>query len=251
MNCNQDRIPILFIHDVNGFMVGKDAEWGGIAKDGAKMVNAVSNSVVPKLSLIIGGSYGAGNYAMSGRAYGSRFVFAWPSAKIAVMGGHQSASTLLQIKLANSKIILLAISLVLPKTKTLLIVLDGYPNKPNYKRYTGTESKLHNYLEKISDQSVMGKTIIASTSYSLAYLLGNLTPSNGCTYPTFQGNYPFNFIVANTYYSSQNSICKDNIKHKIECTIVSQGQKKFDKFTPNQILNERRNKFLDIGKFKL
>ena len=101
------------------------------------------------------------------------------------------------------------------KTKTLLIVLDGYPNKPNYKRYTGTESKLHNYLEKISDQSVMGKTIIASTSYSLAYLLGNLTPSNGCTYPTFQGNYPFNFIVANTYYSSQNSICKDNIKHKI------------------------------------
>ena len=101
MNCNQDRIPILFIHDVNGFMVGKDAEWGGIAKDGAKMVNAVSNSVVPKLSLIIGGSYGAGNYAMSGRAYGSRFVFAWPSAKIAVMGGHQSASTLLQIKLAK------------------------------------------------------------------------------------------------------------------------------------------------------
>ena len=101
MNCNQDRIPILFIHDVNGFMVGKDAEWGGIAKDGAKMVNAVSNSVVPKISLIIGGSYGAGNYAMSGRAYGSRFVFAWPSAKIAVMGGHQSASTLLQIKLAK------------------------------------------------------------------------------------------------------------------------------------------------------
>ena len=101
MNCNQDRIPLLFIHDVNGFMVGKTSEWGGIAKDGAKMVNAVSNSVVPKISLVIGGSYGAGNYAMSGRAYNPRFMFAWPSAKIAVMGGHQSASTLLQIKLAK------------------------------------------------------------------------------------------------------------------------------------------------------
>ena len=80
MNCNQDRIPILFIHDVNGFMVGKDSEWGGIAKDGAKMVNAVSNSIVPKISLIIGGSYGAGNYAMSGRAYEPRFMYSWPSA---------------------------------------------------------------------------------------------------------------------------------------------------------------------------
>jgi acetyl-CoA carboxylase carboxyltransferase component len=101
MNCNQDKIPILFIHDVNGFMVGKTSEWGGIAKDGAKMVNAVSNSVVPKITLVIGGSYGAGNYAMSGRAYNPRFMFAWPSSKIAVMGGHQSASTMLQIKLAK------------------------------------------------------------------------------------------------------------------------------------------------------
>lgn len=101
MNCNQDRIPLLFIHDVNGFMVGKKAEWGGIAKDGAKMVNAVSNSVVPKITLVIGGSYGAGNYAMSGRAYNPRFMYAWPSAKISVMGGSQAASTLLQIKLAK------------------------------------------------------------------------------------------------------------------------------------------------------
>jgi len=101
MNCNQDKIPIIFIHDVNGFMVGKDAEWGGIAKDGAKMVNAVSNSVVPKITLVIGGSYGAGNYAMSGRAYSPRFMFAWPSAKIAVMGGDSAAKTLVQIKLAK------------------------------------------------------------------------------------------------------------------------------------------------------
>jgi len=101
MNCNQDRIPLIFIHDVNGFMVGKSAEWGGIAKDGAKMVNAVANSVVPKITLVIGGSYGAGNYALSGRAYNPRFMFAWPSAKIAVMGGDSAAKTLSQIKLAK------------------------------------------------------------------------------------------------------------------------------------------------------
>ena len=101
MNCNQDKIPLLFIHDVNGFMIGKTSEWGGIAKDGAKMVNAVSNSIVPKITLVIGGSYGAGNYALSGRAYNPRFMFAWPSAKIAVMGGDSAAKTLAQIKLAK------------------------------------------------------------------------------------------------------------------------------------------------------
>ena len=101
MNCNQDKIPILFIHDVNGFMVGKDAEWGGIAKDGAKLVNAVSNSTVPKISLVVGGSYGAGNYAMSGRSFNSNFLFTWPSAKIAVMGAEQAAKTLTSIKTAK------------------------------------------------------------------------------------------------------------------------------------------------------
>ncbi len=101
MNCNQDRIPLLFIQDVNGFMVGRDAEWGGIAKDGAKLVNAVANSVVPKLTLVIGGSYGAGNYALSGRAYEPRFMFAWPTARIAVMGGAQAANTLADIRLAR------------------------------------------------------------------------------------------------------------------------------------------------------
>lgn len=103
MNCNQDRIPLIFIHDVNGFMVGREAEWAGIAKDGAKMVQAVSNSVVPKIALVIGGSYGAGNYAMSGRAYSPRFLYAWPSAKIAVMGGAQAANVLADIKLARVK----------------------------------------------------------------------------------------------------------------------------------------------------
>ena len=101
MNCNQESVPIIFIHDVNGFMVGKEAEWSGIAKDGAKMVNAVANSTVPKITLIIGGSYGAGNYAMSGKAYDPNFIYAWPNAKIAVMGGEQAANTLASIKLSK------------------------------------------------------------------------------------------------------------------------------------------------------
>ena len=100
MNCNQDKIPILFIHDVNGFMVGKDAEWGGIAKDGAKLVNAVSNSTVPKISLVIGGSYGAGNYAMSEDPIILIFYF-HGCFKIAVMGADQAAKTLTQIKTAK------------------------------------------------------------------------------------------------------------------------------------------------------
>ena len=101
MNCNQDKVPIIFLHDVNGFMVGKESEWSGIAKDGAKMVNAVSNSTVPKISIIMGGSYGAGNYAMSGRAYNPSFLFAWPSAKIGVMGAEQAAETLTSIRLSK------------------------------------------------------------------------------------------------------------------------------------------------------
>jgi len=99
MDCNQNRIPLLFIHDVNGFMVGRDAEYKGIIKAGAKMVNAVSNSVVPKISLIIGGTFGAGNYAMCGKAYSPDFIFAWPSSKYAVMGGAQAANTLLDLKI--------------------------------------------------------------------------------------------------------------------------------------------------------
>ncbi len=98
MDCNQDLIPLVFFHDVNGFMVGRDAEWSGIIKAGAKMVNAVSNSVVPKITVIVGGSFGAGHYAMCGKAYDPRFVFAWPSAKYAVMSGDAAAGTLVEIK---------------------------------------------------------------------------------------------------------------------------------------------------------
>lgn len=99
MDCNQNLVPLIFLHDVNGFMVGRDAEWSGIIKAGAKMVNAVSNSVVPKIAVILGGSFGAGHYAMCGKAYDPRFLFAWPTAKYAVMSGDSAAATLVEIKI--------------------------------------------------------------------------------------------------------------------------------------------------------
>jgi 3-methylcrotonyl-CoA carboxylase beta subunit len=102
-NCNQKKIPLIFLQDVTGFMVGSKSEHGGIIKDGAKMVNAVSNSVVPKFTVVIGNSYGAGNYAMCGKAYDPRLIFAWPSARLAVMGGMQAAKVLLQIETSALK----------------------------------------------------------------------------------------------------------------------------------------------------
>ena len=102
-NCNQKKIPLVFLQDVTGFMVGSKSEHGGIIKDGAKMVNAVSNSVVPKFTIIIGNSYGAGNYAMCGKAYDPRLIAAWPSAELAVMSGNSAAKVLLQIETASLK----------------------------------------------------------------------------------------------------------------------------------------------------
>jgi acetyl-CoA carboxylase carboxyltransferase component len=99
MDCNQNLVPLIFLHDVNGFMVGKEAEWSGIIRAGAKMVNAVSNSVVPKIAVICGGSFGAGHYAMCGKAYDPRFIFAWPTARYAVMSGDSAAGTLVEIKI--------------------------------------------------------------------------------------------------------------------------------------------------------
>lgn len=103
MNCNQRKMPLVFLQDVTGFMVGSRSEQGGIIKDGAKLVNAMSNSVVPKFTVIIGNSYGAGNYAMCGKAYDPRLIVGWPTAKIAVMGGSQAAKTLLQIQVSSLK----------------------------------------------------------------------------------------------------------------------------------------------------
>ncbi len=99
MDCNQNLIPLIFLHDVNGFMVGRDAEWSGIIRAGAQMVSAVSNSTVPKITVILGGSFGAGHYAMCGKAYDPRFIFAWPTARYAVMSGASAASTLVEIKI--------------------------------------------------------------------------------------------------------------------------------------------------------
>jgi 3-methylcrotonyl-CoA carboxylase beta subunit len=99
MDCNQNLVPLLFLHDVNGFMVGRDAEWSGIIRAGAKMVTAVSNSTVPKITVIVGGSFGAGNYAMCGKAYDPRFIFAWPTARYAVMSGASAANTLVEIRI--------------------------------------------------------------------------------------------------------------------------------------------------------
>jgi acetyl-CoA carboxylase carboxyltransferase component len=102
-NCNQRKIPLVFLQDVTGFMVGTKAEHGGIIKDGAKMVNAVANSVVPKFTIVVGNSFGAGNYAMCGKAYDPRLILAWPTAKMAVMGGSQAANVLLQIEKSAAK----------------------------------------------------------------------------------------------------------------------------------------------------
>jgi len=98
MDCNQQLVPLIFLHDVNGFMVGKDAEWSGIIRAGAKMVSAVSTSVVPKITVIVGGSFGAGHYAMCGKAYDPRFLFAWPTARYAVMSGASAANTLVEVR---------------------------------------------------------------------------------------------------------------------------------------------------------
>ena len=103
MNCNQKKIPLVFLQDVTGFMVGSKSEHAGITKDGAKLVQAVANSIVPKITIVIGNSFGAGNYAMCGKAYDPRFIYGWPSARIAVMGGSQAAKTLLQIQVASKK----------------------------------------------------------------------------------------------------------------------------------------------------
>jgi acetyl-CoA carboxylase carboxyltransferase component len=130
MNCNQKKIPLLFLQDVTGFMVGSRAEHGGIIKDGAKMVNAVANSVVPKITIVMGNSFGAGNYAMCGKAYDPRFIFALPNAKIAVMGGTQASNVLLDIKLNQSKKSGKELS-EQEKTKLLNDILTSYYDKSN------------------------------------------------------------------------------------------------------------------------
>jgi 3-methylcrotonyl-CoA carboxylase beta subunit len=128
MNCNQKKIPLVFLQDVTGFMVGSRSEHGGIIKDGAKMVNAMANSVVPKFTIVIGNSYGAGNYAMCGKAYDPRLIYAWPSAKIAVMGGSSAAKTLFQIQEATMRAKGIEISAE-DKAKMLKEISDRYDSQ--------------------------------------------------------------------------------------------------------------------------
>ena len=160
MNCNQKKIPLVFFQDVTGFMVGGRSEHSGIIKDGAKMVNAVANSVVPKITIIIGNSYGAGNYAMCGKAYDPRFIYAWPTAKIAVMGGDQAAKTLLQIQVAAMKA---KGKLVAPEEeKALLDAIKGRYDQQTSPYYAAARLWVDSIIDPIETRRVISEGINAA-----------------------------------------------------------------------------------------
>lgn len=160
MNCNQKKIPLVFLQDVTGFMVGSRSEHSGIIKDGAKLVNAVANSVVPKITIITGNSYGAGNYAMCGKAYDPRFIYAWPTAKIAVMGGEQAAKTLLQIQVASMKA---KGGEVTPEEeqKMLSHIIDKY-NSQTTPYYAAARLWVDEIIDPLQTRTVIGEGISAA-----------------------------------------------------------------------------------------
>jgi 3-methylcrotonyl-CoA carboxylase beta subunit len=160
MNCNQKKIPLVFLQDVTGFMVGSRSEHSGIIKDGAKMVNAVANSVVPKITIVIGNSYGAGNYAMCGKAYDPRFIYAWPSAKIAVMGGDQAAKTLLQIQVSAMKS---KGKLVTPdEEQKLLNDIKGRYEKQTSPYYAAAHLWVDAIIDPVTTRQVISEAIFAA-----------------------------------------------------------------------------------------
>ncbi len=160
MNCNQKKIPLVFLQDVTGFMVGSRSEHAGIIKDGAKMVNAVANSVVPKITIVIGNSYGAGNYAMCGKAYDPRFIYAWPTARIAVMGGEQAAKTLLQIQVAALKS---KGELILPEDETrLLNEIKGKYEKQTSPYYAAARLWVDAIIDPVETRNVISAGIEAA-----------------------------------------------------------------------------------------
>ncbi|HEX6181421.1 MAG TPA: carboxyl transferase domain-containing protein, partial [Chitinophagaceae bacterium] len=160
MNCNQKKIPLVFLQDVTGFMVGSRSEHAGIIKDGAKMVNAVANSTVPKITIIIGNSYGAGNYAMCGKAYDPRFIYAWPTAKIAVMGGEQAAKTLLQIQVNSLKSNGNTIS---PEDeKKLLDEIKGRYNRQTTPYYAAARIWVDEIIDPMSTREVIAEGLKAA-----------------------------------------------------------------------------------------
>ncbi len=160
MNCNQKKIPLVFLQDVTGFMVGSRSEHSGIIKDGAKLVNVVANSVVPKITIIIGNSYGAGNYAMCGKAYDPRFIYAWPSAKIAVMGGDQAAKTLLQIQVATMKAKGKEVSA--EEEKALLDRIKASYEKQTSPYYAAARLWVDNIIDPMDTRKVIAEGITAA-----------------------------------------------------------------------------------------
>ncbi len=162
MNCNQKKIPLVFLQDVTGFMVGSRSEHSGIIKDGAKLVNAVSNSVVPKFTIITGNSYGAGNYAMCGKAYDPRLIFAWPSAKIAVMGGDQAAKTLLQIQVASMKGKGKEVSA--EEEQTLLNEIKGRYHKQTTPYYAAARLWVDDIIDPVQTRKMISEGIAAANN---------------------------------------------------------------------------------------
>lgn len=162
MNCNQKKIPLVFLHDVTGFMVGSRSEHSGIIKDGAKMVNAVANSVVPKITIVIGNSYGAGNYAMCGKAYDPRFIYAWPTAKIAVMGGEQAAKTMLQIQVGGMKA--KGQQLTPEAEQELLRKLKAQYEKQTTAYYAGARLWVDEIIDPLDTRKVISEGIAAANN---------------------------------------------------------------------------------------
>lgn len=161
-NCNQKKIPLVFLQDVTGFMVGSRSEQSGIIKDGAKLVNAVANSIVPKITIVIGNSYGAGNYAMCGKAYDPRFIYAWPNAKIAVMGGEQAAKTLLQIQVASLKA---KGEIIDPeKEKTLLKTITDKYNEQTSAYYAAARLWVDEIIDPADTRKVIAEGIKAANN---------------------------------------------------------------------------------------
>lgn len=162
MNCNQKKIPLVFLQDVTGFMVGSRSEHAGIIKDGAKLVNAVANSVVPKFTVIVGNSYGAGNYAMCGKAYDPRFIFAWPNAKIAVMGGEQAAKTLLQIQVASLKA--KGEEITPEQEKSLLNEITARYNSQTTPYYAAARMWVDEIIDPLDTRKILSESITAANN---------------------------------------------------------------------------------------
>lgn len=160
LNCNQKKIPLVFLQDVTGFMVGSRSEHAGIIKDGAKLVNAVANSVVPKITIVTGNSYGAGNYAMCGKAYDPRFIYAWPTAKIAVMGGDAAAKTLLQIEVASLKA--KGQTITPENEKKLLDEIKGRYDKQTSPYYAAARLWVDAIIDPVETRKVISEGIAAA-----------------------------------------------------------------------------------------